>query len=81
MTGVEALPQDIHSMMPPTINTIQDSSSNGGGDYIDFDINFDTISEDFQGSTLLELLTGANLLEISRDIKKGWSEVKEHVSC
>ena len=70
--------------MPPIINTIQgsssSSSSSGGGDYIDFDINFDTISEDFQGSTLLELLTGANLLEISRDIKKGWSEVKEHVS-
>jgi hypothetical protein len=62
-----------------SVNT--NSSGSAGVDFLDFDINFDSsINEELQGSTLLELLTGANLLEISRDIKRGWSEVKEQVS-
>ena len=55
-------------------------------DFIDFDINFDSIFEGGQeggqggeSGSLLELLTGSNLLEISHEIRKSWRDVKNKV--
>ena len=43
---------------------------------IDYNFDFGFPSED---NSLIELFTGSNLLEISKEIKKGWIEVKEQV--
>ena len=69
--------------MPRNKRKTSDSHSSNQSD--DFDFDFDSKMSSFQseesaGSNFIELLTGSNLLEISNEIKKGWTEVKEQVT-